>query len=104
EGIPSPFGREWGASTISGNLKRRSGILYNEAYIGLLVFNRVQMVKAPETGKRISRPNPPEQWQVVEAPHLRIVSDELWNAVQTRRKPYGGTRLQKRRSSKHMFT
>ena len=34
-----------------------------------------------ETGKRISRPNPYEQWQVVVAPHLRIVSDELWNAV-----------------------
>lgn len=104
EGIPSPFGREWGASTINGNLKRRSGILYNEAYIGLLVFNRVQMVKDPETGKRISRPNPPEQWQVVEAPHLRIVSDELWNAVQTRKKLYGGTRLHQRRRPKHMFS
>lgn len=104
DGIPSPFGREWGASTINGNLKRRSGILYNEAYIGLLIFNRVQMVKDPETGKRISRPNPSEQWQVVEAPHLRIVSDELWNAVQARKKLYGGTRLHKRRRPKHMFS
>ncbi len=104
DGVPSPFGREWGASTINGNLKRRSGILYNEAYIGLLVFNRVQMVKDPETGKRISRPNPSEQWQVVEASHLRIVSDELWNAVQARKKLYGGTRLHKRRRPKHMFS
>lgn len=104
DGIPSPFGREWGASTINGNLKRRSGILYNEAYIGLLVFNRVQMVKDLETGKRISRANPSEQWQVVEAPHLRIVSDELWNAVQARKKLYGGTRLHKRRRPKHMFS
>ncbi|ESX64005.1 DNA resolvase [Mesorhizobium sp. LSHC420B00] len=31
EGIPSPFGGAWGASTINGNLKRRSGFLYNEA-------------------------------------------------------------------------
>src|SRR5690606_11097553 len=97
-------GREWGASTINCNLKRRSGILYNEAYIALLVLNRVQMVKDPETGKRISRPNPPEQWHVVEAPHLRIVSDELWNAVQTRKKLYGATRLHKRRRPKHMFS
>src|SRR5437762_9517864 len=37
DGIPSPFGGEWAASTINGNLKRRSGFLYNEAYIGLLV-------------------------------------------------------------------
>ena len=104
DGIPSSFGWEWGASTINGNLKRRSGILYKEAYIGLLVFNRVQMVKAPENGKRISCPNPSEQWQVLEAPHLRIISDELWNTVQARKKLYGGTRLHKRRRPKHMFS
>lgn len=72
--------------------------------LGLLVFNRVQMVKDPETGKRVSRPNPPEQRQVVEAPHLRIVSDELWDAVQARKKLYGGTRLHERRRPKHMFS
>lgn len=77
DGILSPFGGEWAASTINGNLKGRSGFLYNEAYIGLLVFNRVQMVKDPETGRRISRPNPPEKWQIVDAPHLRIIDDEL---------------------------
>jgi site-specific DNA recombinase len=104
EGIPSPSGSEWAASTINGNLKRRSGFLYNEAYIGLLVFNRVQMVKDPETGKRISRPNPPEKWQIVDAPHLRIIDDELWDAVQARKKLYGGTRLHHRRRPKHMFS
>ncbi len=62
------------------------------------------MVKDPETGKRVSRPNPPEQWYVVEAPHLRIVSDELWDAVQARKKLYGGTRLHERRTPKHMFS
>ena len=77
ECIPSPFGGAWGASTINGNLKRRSGFLYNEIYIGLLVFNRIKMVKDPETGKRISRPNPPETWQVMEVSHLRIVDDVM---------------------------
>ncbi len=104
EGIPSPFGGEWAASTINGNLKRRSGMLYNEAYIGLLVFNRIQMLKDPETGKRISRPNPPDQWKVVEAPHLRIVTDDVWDAVQVRKKAYGGTRVHERRRPKHMFS
>ncbi|MEI9431878.1 recombinase family protein [Mesorhizobium sp. Cs1299R1N3] len=104
EGIPSPFGGAWGASTINGNLKRRSGFLYNEAYIGLLVFNRIQMRKDPETGKRISRPNPPETWQVVEVPHLRIIDDELWDAVQARKKLYGGMKLHHRRRPKHMFS
>jgi Site-specific recombinases, DNA invertase Pin homologs len=104
DGVPSPTGATWGASTINGNLKRRSGFLYNEAYIGLLVVNRVQMVKDPETGRRVFRPNPPEQWQVVEVPHLRIVSDELWDAAQARKKLYGGTRLHERRRPKHMFS
>ncbi|MER9274998.1 recombinase family protein [Mesorhizobium sp. M0643] len=102
EGIPSPFGGAWGASTINGNLKRRSGFLYNEAYIGLLVFNRLQMRKDPETGKRISRPNLPEAWQVVEVP--RIIDDELWDAVQARKKLYGGMKLHHRRRPKHMFS
>ena len=102
--IPSPFGGDWGASTINGNLKRRSGILYNEAYIGVLVFNRIRMVKDPETGKRLSRANPPEQWQVVEAPQLRIIADDVWDAVQTRKKAYGGIRVHERRRPKHMFS
>jgi site-specific DNA recombinase len=104
EGIPSPFGGEWAASTINGNLKRRSGFLYNEAYMGLLVFNRLSMIKDPETGKRLSRPNPPEKWQIVESPHLRIVPDDLWDAVQARKKLYGGTRIHERRRPKHMFS
>lgn len=62
------------------------------------------MVKDPETGRRISRPNPPEKWQVVDAPHLRIIDDELWDAVQARKKLYGGTRLHHRRRPKHMFS
>jgi hypothetical protein len=36
------------------------------------------MVKNPDTGKRISRPNAVEQWQAIEVPHLRIVDDETW--------------------------
>lgn len=104
ECIPSPAGGAWGASTINGNLKRRSGFLYNEIYIGLLVFNRIKMVKDPESGKRISRPNPPETWQVMEVSHLRIVDDALWEAAQARKKLYGGAKLHHRRRPKHMFS
>jgi site-specific DNA recombinase len=104
DGLPSPFGYHWAASTINGNLKRHSGLLYNEAYIGFLVFNRIAMIKNPETGKRISRPNPPEKWQVVAAPHLRIIQDEVWDAVQARKKIYGGKRTHERRRPRHMFS
>ena len=82
DGIPSATGGEWSASTINGNRSRRNGMLYNEIYTGMLVYNRVSMVKNPNTGKPVSRPNPPEEWAVVEAPHLRIIDDETWDACQ----------------------
>ncbi|WP_280109985.1 recombinase zinc beta ribbon domain-containing protein [Beijerinckia indica] len=40
------------------------------------------MVKNPDTGKRISRPNPRDQWQTIDVPELRIIADTLWDRVQ----------------------
>jgi hypothetical protein len=36
------------------------------------------MIKDPETGKRVSRPNPESEWQRADAPHLAIISPELF--------------------------
>lgn len=41
-------------------------------------------MKDPQTGKRLARPNPVEQWESVGAPHLRIVDDALWIKVKSR--------------------
>ena len=41
-------------------------------------------MKDPETGKRVTRLNPPEEWIAVEVPALRIVDDELWRAAKNR--------------------
>ncbi len=88
EGIPSP--REgsgdgcWGASTISGNWKRGTGILNNELYVGMLVWNRQRFVKDPQTFKRQARPNPPEAWKYHEVPDQRIIDDALWDRVKAR--------------------
>ena len=48
------------------------------------MWNRLRYVKNPETGKRVSRINPPEDWIVAEVPDLRIVDDALWKAVKDR--------------------
>lgn len=40
------------------------------------------MVKDPATGKRVSRPNPNDQYRSADAPHLRIVDDATWSAAQ----------------------
>ena len=84
ERIDGPFGGPWSPSTIYGNAKRGTGILNNELYIGRLVWNRLRYVKNPDTGKRVSRLNPPSEWMTREVPALRIVSDELWTAAKAR--------------------
>jgi site-specific DNA recombinase len=84
ERVPGPFGGAWSPSTIYGNAKRGTGILNNELYIGRLVWNRLRYVKNPDTGKRVSRMNPPSEWMTREVPVLRIVSEELWTVAKAR--------------------
>jgi site-specific DNA recombinase len=85
DGIDAPRGKRWNASTINGNRTRGGGILLNTLYRGEITWNRVRMIKDPTTGKRISRPNPESDVMRTAAPHLRIVSDELFAAAQTRK-------------------
>ena len=84
DGIPAPSGGDWGFSTINGNPKRGNGILNNEMYVGKIVWNRQRFVKDPNTGKRQARPNPESEWVIQETPELRILDDDLWNAVKAR--------------------
>ncbi|MDT0684713.1 recombinase family protein, partial [Roseicyclus sp. F158] len=84
EGVPGPRGGTWGASTIHGNLQRGTGILNNELYIGKQVRNRLSFAKDPMPGKRVSRMNPEGEWEVTEIPELRMVDDDLWQAVRSR--------------------
>ncbi|MEW8417747.1 MAG: recombinase family protein [Candidatus Thiodiazotropha endolucinida] len=81
EGIPCPSGKAWGPSTINGNRQRGTGILNNELYIGQLVWNRQRFIKDPDTGKRVARINPEEEWQRTDVPELRIIDQELWDKV-----------------------
>lgn len=86
DGVSGPLGRAWGDTSIRGHVSRGTGIVNNELYVGVLVWNRLRFVKDPSTGKRVSRINPPEKWIRSEVPHLRIVDDALWQAVRNRQK------------------
>ena len=82
EQVPSPRPRrgrkgEWCPSAVRE-------MLYNTRYAGKIVWNRSRYIKVPGTNKRVARPRPPEEWHVLSAEHLRIVSDELWTKVHTR--------------------
>lgn len=81
EGIRSPWGKKWGDSSIRGNRALGSGIINNEFYVGEMIWNRSHRVKNPDTGRVTTRPNAESDWVHVKAPHLRIVSDELWQAA-----------------------
>ena len=70
--------------SIRGHFTRGAGILNNELYVGRRLWNRQRFVKDPATGRRRSRRNDSERLIVKEVPELRIVSDQLWNAVKAR--------------------
>ena len=89
EGVPAPRHKAekpkfWKQNTIDGNRQRGTGILNNELYIGKRVWNRLRYSKHPTTDKRVSRLRNPAEWRRHDAPGLRIVDDELWQAVKAR--------------------
>jgi site-specific DNA recombinase len=104
DGIPPPRGRAWNASTINGNAQRGTGLLQNELYVGRLVWNKVRMVKDPDTGKRISRPNPKSEWHTAQVPHLAIISRELFEAAHKRKKARAITHPSHQRRPRHMLS
>ncbi|MHB8731758.1 MAG: recombinase family protein [bacterium] len=77
--------RGWTWSTVSGSPRRALGILNNPLYDGRLVWNRSRKVLDPDTGRRVMRTRPEAEWLSVDAPDLRIVPPDLWQAVQDRR-------------------
>jgi len=86
-------------------------MLRRELYIGRVVWNRSRFIKVPGTNKRVARPRPKNEWRIVERPELRVVSDDLWQAVQARQatlqKLYGGQRqglLNRSASSGNLLT
>lgn len=49
------------------------------------MWNRPRYVKDPVTGKRISGPNDANRVLVQDVPDLRVVPQELWDEVKSRR-------------------
>jgi DNA invertase Pin-like site-specific DNA recombinase/HPt (histidine-containing phosphotransfer) domain-containing protein len=113
EDIPGPHGRQWRDTALRGHLQRGTGLINNELYKGRLVWNRLRYIKGPETGKRVSRRNPESDWIVEEVPHLRIVDDDLWQAVKVRQgeiatrpgvQKIKDSRFWERRRARHLLT
>lgn len=104
EGITGPSGKLWTMSALLGSPQRRNGLLNNELYRGVIVYNRQRFLKDPMTGKRVSRANPQDEWQFREVPELRLVDDDAWKGVQQRRAVRGGPHLCHRRRPRRLLS
>jgi DNA invertase Pin-like site-specific DNA recombinase len=88
--ISGPTGRrrsKWVASAIHGDVKRGSGILNNERYIGHIIWGRVRYRRgAADSRKRSVHVADPSQWIERQDERFRIVPQELWDRVKRRQK------------------
>ena len=83
-GVPSARNSTWCASAIYGDMTDGTGLLNNELYIGRYIWNRSEWVKNPDTGKRKRIKRPKKEWIIKPMPELRIIPQELWEAVKAR--------------------
>jgi DNA invertase Pin-like site-specific DNA recombinase len=81
-GIAAPSGGKWAPTTLVGTRVRKTGLLRNTLYRGIVTFNRMQYRKTPETGKKLSVIRPESEWIHVPIPELQIVDDATFDAVQ----------------------
>ncbi len=65
----------WSPSALGAMLRR-------ERYIGMLVYGKTR--KAYKGGTKVRLEVPREEWEIDDAPELRIVSDDLWARVEAR--------------------
>lgn len=105
-GIPAPRGGVWRASTIIGHRTTAFGVLCNPIYIGQLTYGRTKAVIDPRTRKKSMRPGTGDVF-TGEAPHLRIIDDELWRAAQDQieaRSSEAFGRPEKQRRPRHVLS
>ena len=104
EGVKPPRGKYWRPGALTGSNNRHNGILGNEIYCGRLVWNKVRMLKDPETGKRVSRPNPESDWVRCEAPQYQIITPEQFDEVERIRRERRPLAAPLRRNPKRLLS
>ena len=109
DGILSPRGGEWGSSTIRGDPKRFTGILSNPLYRGSRIWNRREWRKDPNSDERERRyrMRSEAEWEIQPVPGLRIVSEELAEAVEaelSKRSNPEASRIVDSKRQKHLLS
>ena len=88
EKIPAPAGGRWSVNSVLGAPSRGQGILNNELYRGVLVYNRTRKLRDRLTGRVRHAPNPESEWVRTQVPELRIIDDDLWNKAHANRRRF----------------
>jgi DNA invertase Pin-like site-specific DNA recombinase len=76
--IPSPRGKRWTGTTISGGGADGMGLIANPIFIGQTTWNKRKSAINPETGRTVRRRT--EKHLTIDVPQLRIVDPALWDA------------------------
>lgn len=103
-GILSPRGKQWRVSTVVGSRTRGWGLLRNEIYRGWFVFRRTESRRVPGEGRYIREARSADQFIRMHHPHLQIIPDELWYAVQARLEESSRKEYRKSRRPVHLLT
>jgi site-specific DNA recombinase len=104
EGIPSPRGGTWNASTINGHRQRLHGILQNPLYSGKMIYGRLTYRKDPESGAREPRLVESDKWVHIDVPEWRIVPAETWEKAQRMRARHSTHRPHQARRPRHLLS
>ena len=81
EGIPSS-GKLLGSPNSRWSTTTVAQLLRDTKFIGLYIWNKTHVVWNPITRRKESHKRPESEWERTEIPEWRIISDDLWNAVQ----------------------
>lgn len=84
EGVPGPRGGPWLPGAIYGNRDVGTGVLRNRLYVGVNEWGRTVTKHNRHKGTSKAKVTPQGERLVIPVPHLRIVDDDLFQAVQDR--------------------
>lgn len=104
ESVPGPRGGFWRSTTIIGDRKRQNGILQNELYIGIRNHERTTKRTDPRTRKQLIKPAAKEDWVRNEVPELRIIEQDVWDAVRIERDKGSQHHASHLRRPKHLLS
>ena len=103
-GIRTTRGFLWRPSVLTGRKAIRGGLLRNAVYKGIVTWGRTSRKRSPRTGKTTINAGQKELQETYYREDLRIVSDELWQAVQDRLETSSEVPLGSRRKPTYLLS